>query len=305
MQMILLSGTGRWRVNLSSGSVRLGATVLAVVVAALVYAGFHQGIGDAPLARSDDDFERDIVLLLQQREINEALAQARRELSRLSHRAGTLETRLVRVESLGQQVAGLADLDVREFRRAQPRPADTPPSVRAEPDVSAPGVLDSIVQLSARLDVLTPQLDTLEAALIVRRVEKRTEPKGRPVRNGWISSSFGHRTDPLTSRRAFHAGMDVAGRYKTPIIAVASGVVTESGVRRGYGNLIEIRHRRGLSTRYAHNAKNLVAVGDAVKRGDVVALMGSTGRSTGAHVHFEVLKAGQAVNPRSYVRSKE
>ncbi|NKC16129.1 MAG: peptidoglycan DD-metalloendopeptidase family protein [Gammaproteobacteria bacterium] len=136
------------------------------------------------------------------------------------------------------------------------------------------------------------------------RVERAGSPSGRPVTKGWVSSHFGWRTDPITGRKAFHDGIDFAGRYKSPVIAVASGIVTHSESRRGYGNIVQIKHPGGLSTRYAHNAKNTVSVGDKVERGEVIALMGSTGRSTGAHVHFEVMRGGEQLNPRDFIRAE-
>ena len=110
------------------------------------------------------------------------------------------------------------------------------------------------------------------------------------------------RIDPISGERAWHDGADFAGREGSDILAVASGVVSWSGYRSGYGTMVEVSHGDGLSTRYAHNQQNLVDVGDLVRRGDVIALMGSSGRSTGPHVHFEVFKNGRAVDPASYVR---
>jgi murein DD-endopeptidase MepM/ murein hydrolase activator NlpD len=123
----------------------------------------------------------------------------------------------------------------------------------------------------------------------------------RPVAAGWVSSHFGHRPDPFTGRPAIHQGLDFAGVDNSAILAVAPGVVTWSGRQRGYGNLIEIDHGRGWVTRYGHNASNLVTVGDYVKPGQTIALMGSTGRATGAHLHFEVLYRGRHQNPARFV----
>ncbi|MBL8202173.1 MAG: M23 family metallopeptidase [Chromatiales bacterium] len=123
----------------------------------------------------------------------------------------------------------------------------------------------------------------------------------RPVAGGWVSSHFGRRLDPFSGQPAVHRGLDFAGLDNTAILAVAPGVVTWSGRLRGYGNLIEIDHGRGWVTRYGHNASNLVAVGDYVKPGQTIALMGSTGRATGTHLHFEVLYQGRHQNPSRLV----
>lgn len=123
----------------------------------------------------------------------------------------------------------------------------------------------------------------------------------RPVAGGWVSSHYGQRLDPFTGRPAVHRGLDFAGLDNSAILAVAPGVVAWSGRQRGYGNLIEIDHGNGWVTRYGHNAFNLVAPGDYVKPGQTIALMGSTGRATGTHLHFEVLYRGRHQNPARFV----
>jgi murein DD-endopeptidase MepM/ murein hydrolase activator NlpD len=130
----------------------------------------------------------------------------------------------------------------------------------------------------------------------------RVVPQGRPVNAGWISSYFGRRTDPFTGKPANHKGVDFAGKAGAEIMAVADGVVTWSSKRYGYGELVEVNHGNGYATRYAHNSENLVAVGDMVKKGQAVALMGDTGRATGPNLHFEVLQEGRPVNPVNFIR---
>ena len=135
-----------------------------------------------------------------------------------------------------------------------------------------------------------------------RNLQKASALTGRPINKGWMSSGYGHRTDPFNGRKAWHNGVDFAGVEGADVVAVAAGVVTWSGERHGYGNMIELDHGEGHVTRYGHNKQNRVNVGDVVKKGQVIATMGSTGRSTGPHVHFEVYKHGRAVDPASYIR---
>jgi murein DD-endopeptidase MepM/ murein hydrolase activator NlpD len=156
-------------------------------------------------------------------------------------------------------------------------------------------------ELGSQLDDRELKLNVLEDFLLNRKLRGEVHPEGRPVTSGYISSHFGNRTDPFTGRAAFHKGVDFAGREGAEVVAVASGVVIWSGDRYGYGQMVEINHGNGYVTRYAHNAENLVAVGDTVKRGETVAVMGSTGRATGPNLHFEVLHNGRVVNPLSYV----
>jgi len=129
-------------------------------------------------------------------------------------------------------------------------------------------------------------------------------PEGRPIGRGWISSYYGMRTNPFTGKLQFHKGMDFASKSGSNVQAVAGGVVTWSSKRYGYGNLVEINHGNGYVTRYGHNKENLVQVGDTVKKGQSISLMGSTGRSTGPHVHFEVLKNGRQINPQRFVQRR-
>jgi murein DD-endopeptidase MepM/ murein hydrolase activator NlpD len=151
------------------------------------------------------------------------------------------------------------------------------------------------------VDGLEEQLDVLEEVIINRQLRKESKPRGRPIEKGWTSSYYGKRTDPFTGKLAMHKGMDFAGKAGSGVIAVASGVVTWSGDRYGYGQLVEINHGNGYATRYGHNAEILVEVGESIEKGQKIALMGSSGRSTGPHVHFEVLKNDRQVNPSKYV----
>ena len=157
---------------------------------------------------------------------------------------------------------------------------------------------DLLDQLFAKREV---QFDVLAGLLSSEQLRAESSPSGRPIASGWQSSAYGYRIDPISGQRAWHDGVDFAGKEGTEIFAVASGVVSWSGYRSGYGQMVEVAHGDGLSTRYAHNRENNVEVGDLVRRGDVIAFMGSTGRSTGPHVHFEVFKHGRAVDPASYI----
>jgi murein DD-endopeptidase MepM/ murein hydrolase activator NlpD len=146
------------------------------------------------------------------------------------------------------------------------------------------------------------QLMVLEGLLLNRNLDAKVHPQGRPVKSGWMSSYFGRRTDPFTGKTANHKGVDFAGKAGSDVIAVAAGVVSYSGSRSGYGNMVEINHGNGYVTRYAHNQKNLVAPGDQVQPGQTIALIGSTGRATGPNLHFEVLLRGMRVDPVKYIR---
>jgi murein DD-endopeptidase MepM/ murein hydrolase activator NlpD len=134
-----------------------------------------------------------------------------------------------------------------------------------------------------------------------RQLSQRIMPGGWPVIGGWISSHFGYRSDPFTGRGAFHAGVDFAAEPGTRVISTGPGVVSFSGYKSGYGNVVEVTHPTGYLTRYGHNARNLVREGEAVHKNQEIAVIGSTGRSTGTHVHFEVERDGKTQNPMRYL----
>ena len=165
-----------------------------------------------------------------------------------------------------------------------------------------PEVVSAMTTLRSQLSDREAQLNVLEGMLMHQSLKDRVYPQGRPVSSGWISSYFGKRTDPFTGKPANHGGVDFAGKFGAEITAVADGVVTWSGDRYGYVIMVEVTHGAGYITRYAHNSENLVDVGDEVRKGQVVALMGETGRATGPNLHFEVLQNGRRVNPVRFIR---
>jgi len=168
-------------------------------------------------------------------------------------------------------------------------------------DASESSLTDQINKMTETLDFKIQQLTALETLMMGLNIESQSELAGRPVGKGWLSSYYGVRKDPFTDRPAMHKGVDFAGKEGEDVIATGAGVVTWSGSRYGYGNLVEIDHGNGLRTRYGHNAELTVEVGDVVTKGQGIALVGNTGRSTGAHVHYEVLKNGQQVDPLPFI----
>lgn len=231
----------------------------------------------------------------------QARQEADNKLAALTLRVAELQARLVRIDALGERLTSMAKLDNGEFDFSLP-PALGGPELEASGDsFAAPEFAQAIDELAQQIESRQHQLQTLEALLANRKLESDVFIAGRPITKGWMSSRFGRRTDPFTGKIAWHSGVDFAGKEGSDIIAVAAGVVTWSGDRQGYGLMVEVSHGKGFTTRYAHNKENLVKVGDVVKKGQIIALMGTTGRSTGYHVHFEVYKNGRAVDPSSYI----
>jgi murein DD-endopeptidase MepM/ murein hydrolase activator NlpD len=235
------------------------------------------------------------------------LAQTRRTLQQnvdaLALRLGQMNAHVVRLDALGSRLTDMAGLTDGEFDFSSP-PSLGGPEELLEPNESSRlgDILASLDSLGFELNDRERQLGVLEDLLLNRKLRDEVHPEGRPVTAGYISSRFGKRTDPFTGRQAVHKGIDFAGPAGSDVIAVASGLVVWSGKRSGFGQLIEVDHGNGLVTRYAHNADNLVSVGDMVKRGQVIARMGKTGRATGPNLHFEVLRNGHPVDPLPYIR---
>ena len=254
------------------------------------------------LERSDVTTQRDLLAHAQGRADDAhqlRITQARL----LAKEMGTIQARIMRLEVLGQRLAESQGLD-QEFDFS------SLPGVGGSSALSFRPAIE-FDEPAAAVHTLSPHLERLEIQLaMIGDFTKRQEfkigmmPHGWPVTRGWISSYFGLRNSPFTGRREMHEGIDIAGREGTPIQAVAGGVVRLTRQSADYGNLIELDHGNGYVTRYAHNKENLAAEGELVKKGDVIATMGSTGHSTGSHLHFEVLKNGQPIDPRTYLTIK-
>jgi len=212
------------------------------------------------------------------------------------------QARMTRLDALGEHLTAMANLEDGEFDFSQPPAMGGPLAGEFSVDYRNFDIGGEMSVFQERLTDREQQLDMLESLLTNRNLNDQVWISGRPVEKGWISSDFGQRTDPFTGKPAMHDGIDFAGKEGSNVVAVAGGVVTWTGTQSGYGEMVEISHGDGFVTRYAHNKQNLVEPGDVVRKGEPIGIMGSSGRSTGAHVHFEVYKHGRAIDPASYVR---
>jgi murein DD-endopeptidase MepM/ murein hydrolase activator NlpD len=237
----------------------------------------------------------------QKQQVKEARKAANAQLNAITLRMAELQARLVRLDALGERLTTMAKLDKGEFDFNQPPAVGGPETVALGDAYRPPDFLQTVDQLVDQINDREQQLETLEALMAKRKLQDDVFVAGRPILKGWMSSRYGRRTDPFNGTISWHSGVDFAGKLGSEIISVAAGIVVESGERSGYGGFVEVNHGGGFKTRYAHNKQNLVKVGDVVKKGQVIALMGSTGRSTGPHVHFEVYKYGRPVDPATYI----
>ncbi len=238
---------------------------------------------------------------VQREEIASARRKVDEDMDALAMRLAELQAKVIRLDALGERLTQVAKLDKGEFDFSTLPAVGGPAEVSAVEAMQVPDFVRSLEDLSLKVDDRAEQLGLLETMLMSRKLQKEVRPAGRPIKKGWISSYYGMRTDPFTGRREHHKGIDLAGKQGSEVIAVGAGVVTWAGSRYGYGNLVEVNHGNGYSTRYGHNAEVLVTVGEAVAKGQALSKMGSTGRSTGPHVHFEVLYKGKAIDPKKFV----
>lgn len=252
---------------------------------------FFEGLVDAWQAEIED----------QRGQVVGATAETNRHLRALNNRLSELQSRLVRMEALGALVADRANLSVGEFDFSAPVAIGGPASAATEVENTTLDLEARLRALDIQLSDRSLQLELLAAVMFDRQMRELASPSGLPVTTGWISSRYGMRADPFSGDQAWHGGIDIAGREGAPVLAVASGVVTFAGYRPAYGNVVEITHDSELVTLYAHHREILVEAGAIVRKGDTIATIGSTGRSTGPHVHFEVYKNGRSVDPSSYI----
>jgi len=254
-----------------------------------------RSVKGASLDSMQDELDR------QTHELEALRSQAERKLQVLTLNLAGLQARMTRLDALGEHLTVVADLEEGEFDFSQAPAVGGPMASEFSVSYSSRDIDNQLNSFETQLTDREAQLEILGSLLTHRKLRKQTWLSGRPAEKGWISSHFGQRTDPFSGKLAMHEGIDFAGKEGTNIIAVAGGVVTWSGSRSGYGEMVELSHGDGFATRYAHNKENLVKSGDFVKKGQAIALMGSSGRSTGAHVHYEVYKHGRPVDPASYI----
>lgn len=289
-------GSRHWQVGLGAG-----VLLLLSMIAGSSY-WFGQRVGDVRgVSRAQIETLRG-QLATQQRLLAEAEERTQINLNALAMELGDLQAHSTRLNALGQRLTRIGKLEDGEFNFAERPAVGGPESPLAQHYTYLSAEFGRDVEaLRRQLAEQDDQLAVLESLLLDRDLDNSLMPKGMPVRTGYISSGYGMRNDPVAGGRRMHQGVDFAGPYGSDVLAVAAGVVTWAGVRAGYGKIVEIDHGNGYKTKYAHNSRNLVKVGDVVEAGEKIAKMGSTGRSTGAHVHFEVWFENRPVNPTEFV----
>jgi murein DD-endopeptidase MepM/ murein hydrolase activator NlpD len=274
-----------------------------VIGCIILFIGFHSGVKMEARQQLSEVAKLRIVLQQQETEIIRARKSAEDNLDVLTMRLGRLNAQMLRLDILGERLVQTAILDEDEFDFNMQPPVGGPHITTNLSAMAVPDFLGMLNELVVTVKDRKTKLMALEQIIMNRSLHERIIPSGLVVENGLLSSAYGKRIDPFTGKQEHHKGIDISSKEGSSILAVADGVVTWSGDRTGYGKLVEINHGNGYVTRYGHNKKNLVKTGDAIRKGEAIALMGSTGRSTGPHVHIEVLHDGKQVNPSKYLHN--
>ncbi|AKS21421.1 M23 family metallopeptidase [Xanthomonas campestris pv. campestris] len=270
-----------------------------VVLVAVLGLGMLIGVGASTATGMVTNSALQAKVAQQQTELAQAQRASQAQVNALAARLGELQAQATRLNALGERLTQMGKLKDGEFDFDEPvgvGGGDEPVN-----DMPVQSLKQDLGQLEQQFSASGQQLNVLASLMFDHQLEQNSVPSRMPIRNTYITSGFGGRADPFDGGSAFHKGVDFHANVGDPVMSVADGVVSYAGVRGGYGNVVEVDHGNGYVTRYAHNSRLVVRVGDLVRAGQQVAKAGSSGRSTGAHVHFEVWADGRVVNPRKFL----
>ena len=291
MQIILIHPRKTGAVHLSRRSVVAAIGVALLAVAALsggaMWLAVKQGLVPGAVLSGTSGADTSVT---------------RENLNLMAARIGEMQAQMVRLDALGARVSGLAGVPPREFD-FKSQPGRGGPQGAFSRSMSMPEIQSELDRLTRSADQRNDYLSVLESTLMDRQIHAKMMPTVRPVAVGYDSSGFGTRIDPFTGRRTQHDGVDFVAPVGTPIVAAAGGLVVAIEYRSDYGNMVDIDHGNGLKTRYAHASKVFVKIGDIVKAGERIALVGRTGRATGSHLHFEVHVNDVPQNPVAFLEN--
>ena len=237
----------------------------------------------------------------QESEILKTRQYVRRHMDILGRKVGSLQAQVSRIHAVEQRIADSSGIDLADFAFEEEPPVG---GTNDEIDSEQIDIENAIFEIENKLALRESEIAAMDFLLSRNNLQSKQTPAGWPVAGGWVSSSFGSRMHPLTGKKQFHSGVDIPGKMGSSILAVAEGVVERSEETADYGWLVEIDHGDGYKTLYSHNRRNLVSEGETVSKGTVIAELGSSGRSTGPHVHFEVSKEGRTINPIKFLYKK-
>lgn len=304
MKLIFLNNSGVKPFTLSFDRYLYAAIAFAVlaILGFAIYIGFLLGRPDPSLMAYHERvsaYSLSSEVLQEKENIEKTRKYVERNLEALNARVGLLQAQVSRINAVEKRLARAAKVDLSSFD------FDSNPAIgggELESEIDGEVLSAEIESLESILSKREAAIQSLGVSLSENLLREIQTPDGMPVKNSWISSRYGWRSHPVSGKKQFHKGVDIPGKHGADIISVADGIITRSENAGLLGNIVEINHGDGLKTLYAHNSKNLVEVGQSVKKGDAIAEVGSTGRSTGPHVHFEVRKYGKPISPHSFLR---
>jgi murein DD-endopeptidase MepM/ murein hydrolase activator NlpD len=296
MQLIITDARFRSRSIQLSGA-RLAAAVLALSLCLmLVSAGLYHWVF-LKGAREGWPVISTLVHLVTKDEVAQSERFMRENIDLMAKRVGEMQAKMLQLESLGERVSGLAGINPADIKG---KPGQGGVLVGGR-DLTMEELQAALTGLDLVADQRVDVMTVIESRLFEQKIKRSMVPTEHPVKDVPLGSDFGWRIDPFTGRSALHSGLDFPAEVGTPILAAAGGVVVAQQYHPQYGNMVEVDHGNDLVTRYAHASKVMVKQGDLVKRGQKIAEVGSTGRSTGAHLHFEVLVQGVPQDPQKFL----
>lgn len=270
-----------------------------IVLGAVLGIGLLSGIGTGAALGMVSNVRLQAKVQQQRAELEHIRGTSKAQVNALAARLGELQAQANRLNALGARLTEMGKLGNGEFNFEAPVGVGGPETPAN--DMPVQDLKESLGQLEQQFSSSGQQLSVLASLLFNNQLEQNAVPSRAPVRNSYITSNFGRRVDPFNGGVAEHKGVDFHASVGSSVMAVADGVVSYAGYRNGYGNVVDVDHSNGYLTRYAHNSRLTVKVGDLVRTGQEVAKAGSSGRSTGAHVHFELWKDGVVMNPIKFL----
>ena len=289
-----------------SRSVALSQTQVFLIAFGILLSGFVLAMATYVVTMKfavdlRNPYLRALLASLHEDDVKRSEAAMQGNLSSLAVKVGELQARLMRLDAFGERLAKAAGIKREEFRFDEKPGQGGPAPILGGRDLTVPEFNQMLAEISRVLDDRGDKLGVLDSFLMDDRLARKTIPTTMPVEGGYYSSNYGYRIDPISGHTSFHTGVDIIASPGTPVMAAAGGVVSTVAFVPEYGNIVDVDHDNGLTSRYAHLSKSLVKVGDVVMKGQKIALVGATGRVTGPHLHFEVRENGIPLNPNKFL----
>ena len=290
-----------------SRHVTVSQTQITLAAIGLLLAGFVLALGTYMLTMSygvdlKNPYLRMLFSSLHEKEMQKTETEMRDNLNSLAVKLGEIQARIMRLDAFGERLAKAAGIKPSEFRFSElPGQGGPAPSAELQRDITLLEFRDRLGEISRLIEDRSDKLGVLDSVLMEGRLALKAIPTVLPVAAGWFSSNFGYRLDPFNGKSSFHTGVDFVAPTGTAVHAAAGGVVSAAELHQEYGNSVDVDHDNGLTTRYAHLSKYKVKVGDVVMKGQILGEVGSTGRATGPHLHFEVREKGVPLNPNRFL----